>query len=319
MTFLDILQDSYRRLGFSSSPASDVQTRIKAFANETHRAILSDPDLTHLRDGSMTFASVADQAEYGLTPAGIRIASITERTNDRRLVEMSLDDLRTLDPALTATGDPEAYIRLGNAAVALQPSDASELFLKSTSASDTQVAYVEGFTTGGYPRADSVTLTGTTAVSLDTGITTWIRVTKVYLASNAAGVVTLHEDSGSGTELARIGIGQKSTRYQGLQLYPTPSQAITYYVDGQFAITDLVQDTDTPLLPDDFHDLIGLGVRVKEYEKTDDKRIMLARQEFELRRRALRYWVISSGDASRAGNGVGLGWSSLGPWFPRGT
>lgn len=317
MTFLEILQDSYRRLGFSSTPASDVITRIKAFANETHRAILSDPDLTRLRDGSMTFASVADQAEYGLTPAAIRISSITERTNDRRLVELSLDELRALDPALTATGDPEAYIRLGNAAVALQPSNASELFLKSTSASDTQVAYVEGFTTGGYPRADSVTLTGVTAVSLDTGITTWERVTKLYLASNAAGVVTLHEDSGSGTELARIGIGQKSTRYQAIQLYPTPSQGITYYVDGQFAVTDLVQDTDVPLLPDDFHDLIGLGIRVKEYEKTDDARIARAVQDFQVRKNALRYWVISSADTSAARSSFGH--STLGPWYPRGT
>jgi hypothetical protein len=318
MTFLDILQDSYRRMGFDASPASAVITRFKAYANETHRTILSDPDLTKLRDlpAPMTFASVDGIAEYGLTPAVIRIASITERTNDRRLVPMTLDELRALDPALTATGDPEAYIRLGNAAVALQPSNASELFLKSTSASDTQVAYVEGFTTGGYPRADSVTLTGTTAVSLDATITTWERITKVYLASNAAGVVTLHEDSGSGTELARIGIGQKATRYQAIQLYPTPSQAITYYVDGQFAITDLVQDTDTPLLPDDFHDLIGLGIRVKEYEKTDDARITRAERDFAARKNALRYWVISSGDSAR---GAGLGYSTLGPWYPRGT
>jgi hypothetical protein len=320
MTFADILADSYRRLGFAASPATDVITRFKAFANETHRSILSDPDLTHLRDGSMTFASVADREEYGLTPAAIRISSITERTNQRRLVELALDDLRSLDPALTATGDPYAYIRLGNMAVALQPSAACELFLKSTAAGDTQVAYVEGFTTGGFPRADSVTLTGVTAVSLDVGITTWERVTKVYLASNAAGVVTLHETSGSGTELARIGIGQKATRYQGIQLYPTPSQAITYYVDGQFAITDLVQDTDTPLLPDDFHDLIGLGIRVKEYEKTDDlKRLQIARQEYNSRRNALRYWVISSGDSSRSSGARGLGFSTLGAWYPRGT
>jgi hypothetical protein len=320
MTFLEILQDSYRRLGFTASPASDVITRFKAFANETHRSILSDPDLTRLRDGNTTFASVADREEYGLTPAAIRISSITERTNQRRLVEMSLDELRALDPALTASGDPEAYIRLGLTAVALQPSAACELFLKSTAAGDTQVAYVEGFTTGGFPRADSVTLTGVTAVSLDASITTWARVTKVYLASNAAGVVTLHEASGSGTELARIGIGQKSSRYQGLQLYPTPSQAITYYVDGQFAITDMVNDTDVPLLPDDFHDLIGLGIRVHEYEKTDDlKRLQIARQEYNSRRHALRYWVISSSDSARASYGRGLGFSTLGGWYPRGT
>jgi hypothetical protein len=319
MTFLEILQDSYRRLGFAASPAADVVTRFKAFANETHRNILSDPDLTKLRDGSTTFASLADREEYGLTPAAIRISSITERTNQRRLVEMSLNELRALDPALTATGAPEAYIRLGVAAVALQPADASELFLKSTAAGDTQVAYVEGFTTGGFPRSASVTLTGTTAVSLSATITTWERVTKVYLASAAVGVITLHEDSGVGTELARIGIGQKASRYYGIQLYPTPSQAITYYVDGQFAVTDMVNDTDVPLLPEDFHDLIGLGIRVKEYEKTDDlKRLQIARQEYNSRRNALRYWVISSGDASQTSR-TRLGYSSLGAWFPRGT
>lgn len=319
MTFLEILQDSYRRLGFSASPATDVQTRFKAFANEAHRSILSDPDLTRLRDGSTTFASVADQFEYGLTPAAIRIASITERTNDRELVEMALSELRSLDPALTATGDPYAYIRLGLSGVALQPSAAAELFVKSTAAGDTtQTAYVEGFTTGGYPRSASVTLTGATAVTLSASITTWERVTKFYLSAVGAGVVTLHQDSGAGTELARLGIGQTLARYLGIQLYPTPSQAITYYVDGQVAVTDLVNDTDEPLLPEDFHDLIGLGIRVKEYEKTDDKRIMLARQEYNARRNALRYWVISSGDAARQRGGR-HGFSTLGGWYPRGT
>lgn len=319
MTFLEILQDSYRRLGFSASPATEVQTRFKAYANEAHRSILSDPDLTRLRDGSTTFASVADQEEYGLTPSSIRISSITERTNDRELIEMSLAELRSLDPALTATGDPYAYIRLGLSGVSLQPSAAAELFVKSTAAGDTtQTAYVEGFTTGGYPRSASVTLTGTTAVTLSASITTWERVTKFYLSAVGAGVVTLHQTSGSGTELARLGIGQTLARYQGIQLYPTPSQAITYYVDGQVAITDLVQDTDEPLLPEDFHDLIGLGIRVKEYEKTDDKRIMLARQEYNARRNALRYWVISSGDSARQRGGR-HGLSTLGGWYPAGT
>jgi hypothetical protein len=320
MTFLDILQDCYRRCGFASSPAADVVTRFKAYVNETHRAILSDSDLSGLRKGTATFASVASQTTYGLTPASITIRAISERTNYRKLEPMTIEDLRRVDPGLTASGDPTHYIPLGRVAVAIQPSDASELFVKSSSASDTtQTLYLEGFTDGGYVRSASVTLTGTTAVSLAAAITSWVAVTDLYLSASAAGVVTLHEDSGAGAELARIGIGQLRTRYQGIQLWPTPSQAITYYVDGDYEIEDLVNNTDEPLLPRDFHDILALGARVKEYEKTDDlKRYQIAQREYFMRKNALRYWVIQQ----QMGQPIGrsnLGYSVLGPWYPSGS
>lgn len=318
MTFLELKQDCYRRLGFAASPDSTVATRIGAFLNDAHRQILSDPDLSGLRRGQLTFPSVASQVTYGLTPGFSRVYAVTERTNDRRLAQMSLDDQRLFDPALRASGDPTHYIPLGRVAVAIQPSDASELFFDSTSASDTQVAYVEGFTSGGYRRTANVTLTGTTAVSLSAAITDWVMVTDVYLASAAVGVVTLLEDSGTGAELARIGVGQMRTRYQGIQLWPTPSQVITYYVDVDYEIGDMSNDTDEPLLPLDFHDLIAIGARIREYEKTDDlKRLQLARQEYQDRRRALRYWAIASPDYRPVPGMAGrYGYSPLGGFYP---
>jgi len=319
MTRGELLTQVYRRLNKSETPDTATKNRLVGFLNETYREVLSWPGMMRLRDDTLTFASVANQARYAL-PWVPKINRLTEQTNDRLLMPMSLSDYRLIDPdPINTTGTSDAWVWGGYTPVAKQPSDASSLFVKSTSAGDTQTAYLEGETNGGYPRAVSVSLTGTTAVNVSSAVSDWVRVTKFYLASAAAGTVTLLEDSGSGTELARIGIGQTSQRYCYLYLYPTPSTAITYTADVTLGITDLAQDTEEPRLPADFHDLLVIGAMVREYEKLDDARFMNASQKFEQRKRDIMYWLAETAGPSMRQPTDFARVSRLGPWFPAGS
>jgi hypothetical protein len=161
-------------------------------------------------------------------------------------------------------------------------------------------------------------MTGVTAVSFDTTITTVIDVSKFYLSAAAVGTVTLHEDSGAGTELARIGIGQTEQRYYQIRLWPTPSAVNSYLVDETREITDFAQDTDEPLLPIDFHDLLVLGAVMDEYQHTDDTRYIVAATEYKERLGQFQYWMHESADGSTS-LGTARRPSQLGAFYPAGS
>ncbi len=317
MTRAQLLTTLAARLNKAGTLDTDTSNRLKAFLDEVHRELLTLPGLQRLRDDTRSFASVANQALYAL-PWVAKINRIFETTNDRTLGAMTLAEYRAIDPdPSTTTGTADAFVWVGYQAVAKQPSAAAALFVKSSAVGDTtQTCYIEGETSDGYPRAVSVVLTGTTAVNVAAAVTDWVRVTKCYLSAVPAGVVTLHQTSGLGTELARIGIGQTQQRYCVFYLYPTPGSVITYSVDATFEITDLAQDTDEPKLPPDFHDLLVSGAMVREYEKTDDPRLNVSLARHQSRVRDLLYWLhetATSTEARRSGR------SRLGAYFPAGT
>lgn len=194
MTFTQILADLYRRLGYGSTPASEVSTRLTAFVSQTQRQILTSPGLQKLRDGMITFDSVANQALYGLPPIVAKVEHLRDEVNRRPLVERPLTWLRSTDPGLVNIGSPASvYVPLGPQPVIKQPSGPTEIFVVSTDAGDTQMAYLEAVRTGGYPISLSVGLTGITPVSFGVDYVDIIEITKFYLASLAVGTVTLSE------------------------------------------------------------------------------------------------------------------------------
>jgi hypothetical protein len=221
------------------------------------------------------------------------------------------------EPDPTITGTPEAWIPLGYSAVAAQPSNASEIFIDSTSASDTGTVYIEGIKTGGYPITLSTTMTGVTAKSLSAAHTDIIEITKFYISQAAVGVVTLHEDASGGTELARIPIGQMFARYQQIALWPTPGAAITYTVDAERDTPDMANAADEPLFPARFHRLLVDYALWKEHEKTDDSRAPGAEQRWLKGVSDLRYFVTCPPDYLPVmGREPRLSSSRFGPWFP---
>ena len=318
MTLTNILADCYRRLGFETSPASAVSTRLTAFVNEAQRDILGRHGMERLRRLSFTFASVASQAEYALPPTVARILSIYEGTNDLCLMQRGASWYRAIQPDATAvTGTPEAYIPLGWTNASAQPSAAAQLLVDSTSAADTNTIYIEGIVTGGLPYSGSTTMTGTTAKNL--GPATMIAVTRFYLSAAAVGTVTLVQTAEGGTILATIPIGFTQVKYPILALWPTPSTAITYSVDAERNFPDMVAGTDEPSLPDDFHWLLGVGARMMEYEKQDDGRYGAAKADFERGIQRLRAFLSSNPVAIVSANPRRSVASRLGAWYPAGT
>lgn len=320
MTFAEILSAVYADMNLTASPASGAVTRIKGYVNQGVRAILREPGLGRLADSDtpMTLTSVASQARYVLPESVARIHAVTERTNDRSLAAQDLSWYRQVeaDPA-SMTGTPEWYIPIGPVAVAVQPVDASSIFVKSSSASDTtQTVFIEVLITSGYRRTASVVLTGTTALSLSAAITTGEVIEDFYMSAAAVGTVTLHEDSGLGAELARITIGQTRPHYFGLYLYPTPAAAVAYTVDYRRTLIDLVNSTDEPPLPDEYHSLLIAYARMREYEKTDDQRHVYAEQEYRLGLSRLKFSTQSGPDELPVSGGRLVGRSRFGAYYP---
>lgn len=323
MNFLTLKQRLARRLNKNATTLdSATNTRVGDFLNEAHRELLSETGMAKLRDDVLTFATVASQQTYAIPEQGIaKIHRIWEPTTARKLRKRSLAWLREVD-ANPPTGIPDFWIPLSYTQVAVQPSNASEVFVKSTSGSDTtQTCYVEGVITGGYRRTASVTLTGTTGVSLNTAITNFIEIDKFYLSATAVGTVTLLEDSGSGTELSRIAIGDTYAKYLSFLLYQTPSTAVTHSMDVTRGIADMSQDTDEPLIPEDFHDLLLDMAVLKELVKGDDpERYAMTDKHRIKRRNELREWLFTGGDPGddEHDDRSGSQSSNLGAWYPAG-
>lgn len=298
-----------------------VRERLLRYLNQGLRRVLAMPGMHKLTesDPASTFTTVADQARYVLPESVALIRGLTERTNDTHLTPMSLGDYRRLAPDPSeVTGTPEAYVLLGRVALATLLSDASEVFVKSTSSADVSLLTVRGTIDGGYQREASVTLTGTTAVSVSSGITSWVGIDDLFLSAAAVGTITLHEDSGSGTELARITCGQTRPRYQGLLLYPTPSEAVAYTVDTRRRTIALVSDDDEPPWDEDFHWVLSSYARMRQYEKANDARYEVAKTEWEQGTRQLRAQTLFPPGYHPIPTDVKDEGSNLGAWYPRG-
>lgn len=321
MTLNDILLDTYRRLKYQDVPSAGVTSRLTTFANERHRRILSTPGIAELRDDLIQFTTVANQQIYSLPPAIGRIKTIFDQTtNQRLLTERTIPWLRAVDPRAALTvGNPEAWIPFSVRAVQNQPPIAGPIYLQSTNAGDMQSVYVEYMRTGGYQASKVVMMTGVTGVQVGTD-TDIIAVTKLELASAAIGTVTLQTQNIGGFVLASINPGTAQGSYLSVLLWPTPGAAITLNVDCTRKIPDLVQTFDEPMLPLDFHYLIGTGIRIDEYEGMDDDRRGAAGAEYDAGIKKLIDWVSNSPGYVIVPGGAELTrWSSLGPNFPAGT
>ncbi len=314
MNFLQLKQRlARRRNDNATSFVSLTGSRYADALNESQRQILRMPGLESLRRATLTFASVASTQQYALPVQGVaRIDRIWETTNDFKLCFKPMGWLRESDPD-PVTGTPWAWVPAGYQDVHTQPSNASSVFVDSTSASDTGTAYVEGITTGGYHQSKSVTMTGTTAVNISTAVTDWILITKFYLSTAAVGTVTLHEDASGGTELSKIAPGDVRAQFYSLFLYPTPSAVVTYFADILRTIPDMSNDTDEPLIPEDFHDLLLDKAEMKELRKADDPkrwemlRGSVARGEADLKTFVINHpdWRPTWGDEPARHNRLG--------------
>lgn len=319
MRLSEIQADVYRKLAFGSSPASEVVTRVLANINETHRQIHADPVCSRLRRLTLPFTTIATERYAALPQAAERLYSVRDELNDRTLSKVDTAYLDALDPSRTMTGSaPDAYAIVNlSSPISRQPSDASQLVVDSTSASDTGVAHLRAIQESGIPRATQATMTGTTAVNI--GPTDVIRVTDFFLAADAVGVVTLIEDSDAGNVLATIGIGKSRARYSLLEIYPKPSSAYTLYADVDVLVMNMTEPNDEPVLPEIFHPMLSLGARMKEWEKREKSVPKNLLDDWSVWKKALHMHIHQQVAMSITPDEMRGMRSQLGPYYPAGS
>jgi hypothetical protein len=322
MTLAALLQDLYRRHRYQPVPAPAIQARFRAFLNETHRELLALPGLRKLRDDTIPVTAYANLSRSGLPSSVARINALVDRTNNHSLRQVPLKEFRLSDPAQAFIGGPPLeYAVVGFQAVQRQPATTGLWAVSTASGDTTQKVLVDTLTTGGYPSTTAVggtLLTGTTRVALGAR-TDHLDVRSFTLDTQATGYVSLYDAATSGNELARLEPGRTVARFLAVEWYPIQTLDTTIFADVTFNIPDLVNDTDEPLLPADFHYVLGLGARVKEYEMLDDSRIQQARQDYLRGQMALRSWVMNDGDRVASLRPTSLRWSQLGSQFPAGS
>jgi hypothetical protein len=316
-----ILAELYRRLRYPSAPPAGTTTRLTGLINEVINDMCSLPGMDRLRDDTLIVTALANQSRTGLPPSVARIMGIVDRTNNVKLQQVPLAELRGTDPARAFTGGyPLRYSVVGNQAVQIQPAvTGSGLWVASSAAGDTtQKAYVESITLGGYPNpivTAGTALNGLTRVAIGAR-TDHIDVTRFYLDLPAVGFVSLYDAAVAGNELARLPIAQTWSRYLAVEWWPIQTQDVTEYADVQRKMYDLVNGTDEPLIPEDFHDVIIQGVLMREYVMLDDSRVGITRLGFEKGCNDLSSWVMNDGDRIASLRPYPQRWSRLGGNYP---
>lgn len=328
MTFLELQNDVLDRLQYDNTQAtSGPRTRMKRLLNQGQRRLLSDPRYTKVRDSSLEFATVASQPTYGLLPSIGKIKRIFDAaTNNPPLARQSPAWLRRDTQANLATGTPLAYIPYGLHPVFRRPvSTGTGIWAASSSASDTtQKINLEAVRVGGYPRTTiQVQLTGTTRVQVGSR-TDYVDFQSITLDAVCVGDVSVYDAATGGNVLGIIPIDQLLARYYLIQLYPVPSSVITYTVECQLAIADMVLNVDQPLIPADFHHLLSayaIHEELVSYKKQlDTAAVFWAREITPLELNLLDYLInheslliVPGDETARQGNNLGSGFPA-GRW-----
>lgn len=311
MTLADLEADVFSRTNKNLSPDPVTKARIDRFLNQRMRRILTDVGIGNLREAVFTFASVVGQQMYALPQAIAKVHRIWDPVTRRRLSLVSLEIIR--DILATANSIPSGWAPYGYTEVAVQPSDASAIFAKSTAAGDTQTIYLDVMLSTGERRTISQALTGVTALQVGS-LSTITVIERIYVNTLAIGTITILEDSGVGTELARITLGKTAPRYQTILLDVPAASVVTYSMDASWQIEDMAQAGDVPPIPDDFHYVIAAGARMDEYEKTDDDRYLKAKADWDHGLVMLKWFLASQSTNSQSYQEP----SNLGAYFPAG-
>lgn len=318
MTFGEIAQTVYDLCGYPEPVTALVQSRVKRWINKGQTNILRMPGMENLRQGTLKFTSEVDRAIYGFPLAFEQVTSVVQVSNQWRLRYMTRDEFRFIDPGLTANGTPERYVPDGLHPRFRVPNETG-IWVVSTSAADVlQMVTLRGVSANGDPsQIQTATLNGTTRVAIGT-ITDYSDIFSFDLSSAVSGAVSLYDAATAGHELARIPIGMTSAQFWCLRLWPTPSSALQYTVDGLLEIPDMIENTAVPMLPPSFHDLLGVYARRCEYERTNDSRFQAANAEWAQGLANLTMQINFPSDYRPVSGSSGLsGWSDLpGGWYP---
>lgn len=326
MNFKEIVDDALDKCDYDSTLASSLpRTRFKRLVNQWHRQILSRPEFSRLRDSTITFATVASQAQYGLPPSIARINRIYDSaTNNPRLTERTLDWLRDDTRADLNTGTPRAYVPIGLRPITRLPVSTGIWAVSDNAADTTQAIRMDAIRSGGYAfQAGPSTLTGLTRVQIGSR-TDYVDVQKLYLSAACVGDMSIYDAAVAGNLLAVIPIGKLFSQYFVVQLWQTPSSVITYTVEHQVKVFEMVQDFDEPLFPEDFGQVLSMACKYEEMLKKEKGGLaqIYKNEQLEVEISRMLDWLVNHPDyvvVPDDGRGRrSIQGSNLGSWFPQG-
>jgi hypothetical protein len=261
MTFKELQDRALDRLQYDYSLVTSLpRTRIKTYINEWNKRILGDPRFSHLREGQFTFGTTAGTYQYAVPMAMEKIRRIYDAKGNNPGLMLGDGNWYRRDPqAQIAQGTPAYYIPIGLRPVERLPYRTG-VFISSDGPTDAMIARLNGVLYPGYPYQTSVALTGQVRVGFP-GPQEYIDITALSLASVATGNVHVFDSGAPGPSdhlLATIPLGQLSARAYLLNLYPVPSSAIDYTIDGRWTIQDMLVDSDQSILTDSYDQVLYL-------------------------------------------------------------
>lgn len=223
-----------------------------------------------------TFTTVDGQTDYVLGRDIDKIALIRQTSTPALLKQYSDEEFFSItpDPTLTGEGNPRIFRLWDVSGVSTLLSAADTVNVVSNSGSDdgdNDLAVTVWGYVGGIIDSEKYVLDGTNSV---VGTKTFqARDLFVSKSKQTVGTITVTEASGA-TTLVTLGPEERAPHFKVVSLYPTPSSAITMYVQFYTRIRELVNDSDVPQFDSKWHYIVVLGTLGKVYKhlgKTADE------------------------------------------------
>lgn len=255
---MNFLQIQKKVQDFIGDTTSTTLPTIKLEINETIKEIIQKGFWRFLMRTTTLTASSGINTLY--FPSDFeKVVSLTERTKNLQLGRIWVGDFDRLVPdPTTNSGGPKYYMELLDDKVLAQPTTTSKVTVISDSSQDitgltgANKATIYGVSSG-VDKSEVLTLSGTNLVSSSF---TYSKLYSINTNLSCFGNVRFREAT-VGTSLLNLYPGETERSYKKFQLYPTPDTDYTLYLVYQASQPPLINDSDTPIIPSRFHDVIA--------------------------------------------------------------
>lgn len=135
----------------------------------------------------------------------------------------------------------------------------------------------------GYLQEEEIQLNGATASATTKSFTSLVKISK---SGKTHGYVTATSNTGAVTNLV-LDPGETEIDIQFVNLYPIPTDAETINYDAYIRHPYLYKESDSPLFPSQYHNLLSLDLYIKletEWNQKDVSEAVIARREGLLNR-----------------------------------
>ena len=244
----------------STSNANDLLPKVKDWCRTRYDRIMRSFPWDEL-NRNYTLSVVAGTRDYALRYDLEQIIKVWDTTHGHEITALDIRDhirFNAINLEVSGnvqTGNPDQYIDIGSKSCSALMSTADQIQVLSTSASDVSpmVIRITGESSG-MPISESITLTGTTAVTstntYDSGSELFVTAgTSDGSLQDLAGVVTVREQDTTSNVLAKLAPSERSPFFKWIRLSITPASALSAQIWYKKRWSPLVNDNDAPIIP----------------------------------------------------------------------